>query len=105
MPLLDKEHLAQWLYETTPRQGDVGRFTWEYLPDEGITGKHAYQAWADVLLASEKWQAREAVLRLVDDDNHDWSSRPCQSCNAVTALAGRPFGCVRVARQRKEAGR
>ena len=47
----------------------------------------------------------EAVLRLLDDDNHDWTSRPCQSCSAVTALAGRPFGCVRVARQRKDAER
>ena len=85
MPLLDKEHLAQWLYETTPRQGDVGRFTWEYLPDEGITGKHAYQAWADVLLASEKWQAREAVeveaifwlLRAYDSGHrHGWEEGP-----------------------------
>ena len=76
MTLLE-EHFARWLYETTPRQSDVGRFTWEYLPDEGKTGKHAYMAWADALLASEEWRAREAVVeaaqlrasRCRDDDN------------------------------------
>ena len=47
----------------------------------------------------------EAVLRLLDVDPHDWTSRPCQTCNAVTALAGRPFGCVRAAQQGKDRGR
>jgi len=47
----------------------------------------------------------EAVLRLLDVDPHDWTARPCPTCDAVTALAGRPFGCVRAAQQRKEAGR
>ena len=59
------EKLARWLYETTPRQSDVGRFAWDYFPNEGKTGKHAYIAWADALLASEEWQAREVVISKV----------------------------------------
>lgn len=40
----------------------------------------------------------EAILRLLDEDPHDFTSRPCQTCRAVTSLAGRAFGCVRVAK-------
>ena len=36
----------------------------------------------------------EAVLSLIQRDPHQWSARPCQTCQAVSTLAGRPFGCV-----------
>lgn len=36
----------------------------------------------------------EPILRLVEMDPHGWSNRPCQTCAAISALAGRPFGCV-----------
>ena len=105
MPLLDKEHLAQWLYETTPRQGDVGRFTWEYLPDEGITGKHAYQAWADVHLASEEWLAREAVVEAVAECLDDLgllglhTDEPdCAACRTRVRLLD---GCARLTAVRR----
>lgn len=35
----------------------------------------------------------EAVLRVIQADPHQWSRRPCQSCRAVSAIVGKPFGC------------
>lgn len=35
----------------------------------------------------------EIVARLIESDPHSWSSRPCQTCQSVTNLIGRPFGC------------
>ena len=43
------------------------------------------QAAAKVLL--------HAALDLIQVDPHNWSPRPCESCRAVSAIAGRPFGC------------
>lgn len=34
-----------------------------------------------------------AVLRLIESDPHQWSERPCQTCTAISAIAGRQFGC------------
>jgi len=41
---------AEWLYNTTTRRSDVGRFTFEYLPEEGIGGLQHYREWAKSLL-------------------------------------------------------
>jgi hypothetical protein len=35
-----------------------------------------------------------AALQLIQDDPHQWSSRPCQTCKAVSSLIGKPFGCL-----------
>jgi hypothetical protein len=35
----------------------------------------------------------DAILRLLQVDPHQFSTRPCQTCRAVSALAGKPFGC------------
>jgi hypothetical protein len=40
-----------------------------------------------------------AMLDVMQADPHQWSTRPCQTCAAVSAMAGRPFGCVKVARE------
>lgn len=43
-----------------------------------------------------------AVLRLLQDDGHQWSERPCSTCQAVSSIAGKPFGCVEYARRRAQ---
>lgn len=36
------------------------------------------------------------VVELIEADPHQWSTRPCATCRAVTALLdGMAFGCVR----------
>lgn len=35
----------------------------------------------------------EVVARLLESDPHGFSTRPCQTCNQVSAVLGRPFGC------------
>jgi hypothetical protein len=35
----------------------------------------------------------EAVVETIGVDGHSWSDRPCQTCLAVSALIGRPYGC------------
>lgn len=34
-----------------------------------------------------------SVLKLIQDDPHQWSNRPCSTCGAITSILGRPFGC------------
>lgn len=38
-----------------------------------------------------------AVLAAIEADPHSWSTRPCASCSAVSAIVGRPFGCLKKA--------
>jgi hypothetical protein len=40
------------------------------------------------------------VLDLMQGDPHQWSTRPCATCQAVSAIVGRPFGCYAYARTR-----
>lgn len=36
----------------------------------------------------------DATLRLIQKDPHQWSTRGCATCEAITSLLNRPFGCV-----------
>ena len=35
----------------------------------------------------------DAALKLIESDPHQFGKRKCQTCTAVSSLAGRPFGC------------
>ena len=37
----------------------------------------------------------DAVLRALDDDQHEFGSRGCATCRFVSQMAGWDFGCVR----------
>jgi hypothetical protein len=41
------------------------------------------------------------ALDLIQSDPHQWSNRPCQTCKAVSAIVGRPFGCYEFQRERR----
>jgi hypothetical protein len=41
------------------------------------------------------------VCRLIEADPHGWSTRPCQTCTAISALTRRDFGCVRKAKEKR----
>jgi len=43
-----------------------------------------------------------SVLRLLQDDGHQWSSRSCSTCKTITSIVGKPFGCIEYARRRAE---
>ena len=34
------------------------------------------------------------ILSLIQQDPHQWSTRPCSTCSAVTVASGIHFGCV-----------
>ena len=36
----------------------------------------------------------EIIARLFESDCHSWSTRPCATCNEISKLLGRPFGCI-----------
>lgn len=44
------------------------------------------------LLRSRPSIAVEAI-KLLNGDGHQWSTRPCQTCLAITNAIGEPFGC------------
>ena len=57
---------------------------------------------ADIITACARALAN-AALDLIEADSHSYGTRPCATCTAVSALAGRPFGCVkRAAMSRKD---
>ncbi len=35
------------------------------------------------------------VLDLIQRDPHQWSTRGCGTCKAITSMIGLPFGCYR----------
>ena len=37
----------------------------------------------------------DPILRLIENDPHQWSTRPCQTCGAISSIIGRSFGCVK----------
>lgn len=37
----------------------------------------------------------EAVVDLLQNDPHQWSTRPCSTCTAVSGVLGKPFGCLK----------
>ena len=43
----------------------------------------------------------DAVLDIVQNDSHLWGSRPCQSCQAISGIIGKPFGCYKYQESRK----
>jgi hypothetical protein len=45
----------------------------------------------------------DQVLDLIYHDTHQWSERPCPTCQSITRIVGRPFGCVRFAAERAKA--
>lgn len=44
----------------------------------------------------------DAVLSLLQDDPHQWSTRPCPTCRTITGIVRRPFGCSLVAARRDD---
>jgi len=36
----------------------------------------------------------QTVLDLIQADPHQWSKRPCTTCQAVSTILKKPFGCV-----------
>jgi hypothetical protein len=48
--------------------------------------KNLIQAAAGIIL--------EAVFNLLQEDPHQWSTRPCSTCRAISAITQRDFGCV-----------
>jgi hypothetical protein len=35
----------------------------------------------------------ESVASVIEQDPHQWSSRPCHTCRVVSGLLARSFGC------------
>lgn len=51
--------------------------------------------------AAEAKLARLAeALEPLHTDSHQWSRRPCATCQKITGNLGRPFGCIRYAAEK-----
>lgn len=44
----------------------------------------------------------DSILRLMYEDPHQWSNRPCNTCRAITAILGKPFGCYEYQQRLKD---
>jgi hypothetical protein len=43
----------------------------------------------------------EPILSLLQNDPHQWSTRPCPTCSSITTIIGKPFGCILMAEQKR----
>ena len=55
--------------------------------------KEIIQAAAQILI--------DPILRLMQEDQHSWGDRPCGTCQAISSIAGKSFGCYEYQRRRK----
>lgn len=55
----------------------------------------------DGLVSAAAERLLGAALDVLQVDGHQWSTRPCSTCQAVSAIAKRPFGCVLYAQQKR----
>ncbi len=44
----------------------------------------------------------DTILNLLQNDPHQWSTRGCQTCKAISSIVGHPFGCYLYAKQKKK---
>ena len=49
----------------------------------------------EALLPKAVQDLTKAALDLIYADPHQWSTRGCVTCSAVSKITGRPFGCDR----------
>ena len=42
----------------------------------------------------------QPILQLIEGDPHQWSTRPCSTCKAISLMIGKPFGCVKKAKEK-----
>ena len=82
-------------------------------PDEwrkhyDVLGHSAHVNWTEwAKLCSEAFvmvNNIEAAVGGLNDDWHNRSTRPCENCQTITGLTGKPFGCIayRVAEQNRK---
>jgi len=80
------------------------------VPEEGIELFNALIEERDQA-ANLATQVRTAILELrslclapileaIEQDPHHWTSRPCQTCAVISALADIDFGCVKKAKEK-----
>ena len=43
----------------------------------------------------------DVAADLIYEDSHHWSTRPCSTCQAITAIMSKPFGCIRYAKEQR----
>ena len=43
------------------------------------------------------------VLRLIQNDSHSWSNRPCETCRTISNIIDKPFGCYEYQRTKIKA--
>lgn len=46
------------------------------------------------LYVKEEKEVVDVVLELIEKDPHQFSSRPCQTCQTVSNMIGKPWGCI-----------
>ena len=54
----------------------------------------------DIIRAAVK-VVTEPMMRLLQDDPHQWSDRPCATCKSISSMIGTDFGCYLYAERRR----
>ncbi len=68
------------------------------IPDSETSCGSAVSVTAADVINSAVNRLFKSATDLIQADPHQWSDRPCATCQAVTTIIGYNFGCVRKAR-------
>ena len=44
----------------------------------------------------------DPILKLIQEDPHQWSTRGCETCRTISSLLGKEFGCILYAKEMAE---
>lgn len=56
-------------------------------------GEASHQRELEAVIQAAAGMIVRTVLGALQKDGHQWSTRPCGTCTAISALVGYPFGC------------
>ena len=76
-------------------------------PPEGATkppappGPPEQQVCADDLISAAVDRICGPAFDLIQKDPHQWSDRGCVTCETITSLIQRPFGCVLYSKRKR----
>ena len=93
----NREQMQKKKIVNNPPQTEMSKPTTEYpIIDESAPTPTPTQSdkRLDDLLEAAAQKLLTPILRLLQNDPHQWSTRPCQTCQAITDIVGKPFGCV-----------
>jgi hypothetical protein len=68
-------------------------------------GRHIAEGFVETVRKARREDPLATAIRALSKDGHQYSTRPCSTCDAITSSLGEPFGCMAMAQHRAKASK